>query len=335
MSTRPKQEKSRLGRGLPAIFGGAQPAADAQDGEASPTAATQIEGYFLCDIGLIDPMPNQPRQYFNEDAINELAASIRDHGLLQPLVVRVASNGRYALIAGERRFRAATRLGLTRVPVVVREANTQGELELALIENLLRENLDPLEEAEAYQRLIDEHGFTHEKLGDRLHRSRSTISNALRLLQLDAKVRNAVRIGAISASHARTLITLPFEAQQLLAERATSNGWSVRHLEDLVHRVAAGEDPKTIEPLPKADENAEAIDESVTAAGDDAPSPRKPKPRAKPLRPQMAAVQKRLQEHLGTRVRIQERQGGAGSIEISYANREALQSILDLVLPDR
>jgi ParB family chromosome partitioning protein len=204
--------------------------------QAEPTNVDEAAGPLFVElpIGDIAPNPHQPRVHFDEDALGELAASIAQVGVLQPVLVRPA-DGRYELIAGERRWRAAQRAGLTTVPAVVRTTDDASSVEHALVENLHRQDLTPLEEAAAYQQLIEDFGLTHDDAARRVGKSRSTITNALRLLGLPPAVQHLLADGKLSAGHARALLGTPDRSlQERLARSAAAEGWSVRTTEDAV-----------------------------------------------------------------------------------------------------
>jgi len=192
-------------------------------------------GYQHVSIDLVDPNPDQPRSAFDEESLTSLAASIREVGVLQPLVVRSAEGGRFVLIAGERRLRASRLAGLTEVPIIVREPSDMGSLTEALIENLQREDLSPLEEAAAYQQLVERFEMTHQEVGERVGRSRAAVSNTMRLLQLDPHLQGLLESGAITAGHAKALLAVEDTAYAVhIADRAAQEGWSVRQIEDAV-----------------------------------------------------------------------------------------------------
>jgi len=239
-------------------------------------------------VDVIAPNPYQPRGNFADQTIGELADSIREKGLLQPLLVRRTSQG-YELIAGERRFRAAKRAGLSHVPVIVRDVDACESLELALIENLQREDLNPLEEAHAYQRLTDEFGLTQEEIATRVGKHRSTVTNSMRLLQLPEEVRQQIADGTLSAGHARSLLGLDSAEQQVaVAHEASSARLSVRDTERLVRKRAKRE---------SVDLDREAVETTLTQA-------------------------------LGTRVRLRQRKNGTGKIEIDYYSLAELNGLI-------
>ena len=250
------QQKRGLGKGLGALIptappGSSRAAPEVPGGRGAATTAAGLTGvagsadaehyalggaYFdELPIGSVTPNPRQPRQAFDEDALDELAASIREVGLLQPVVVRRVMPGRFELIMGERRWRASQRAGLEQIPAIVRATADDDLLRDALMENLHREQLNPLEEAAAYQQLLDDFGATHEELARKVGRSRPHISNTLRLLHLPPAVQRRVAAGVLSAGHARALLTLDDpEAQDHLAHRIVAEGLSVRAVEEIV-----------------------------------------------------------------------------------------------------
>lgn len=218
-------KKGGLGRGLDALFN---------------ENATDEGGVITVNLNDIEPNREQPRKDFNEDAISELAESIAEHGLIQPIVVKPETNGRYSIIAGERRWRACRIAGLYEVPVIIKDAEPQELMELALIENLQREDLNAVEEALGYRSLIDSFGLTQEQVAKRMGKSRTAVTNALRLLNLTDDELQALRIGVISAGHARALLSVEdVELRKQMLEMAT-NGASVRELEKLASKFNKG-----------------------------------------------------------------------------------------------
>jgi ParB family chromosome partitioning protein len=269
-----------LGRGLGALIPGST---------QQPTSGTELPAEGWATIQEISPNPFQPRQLFDESALDELAASIREKGLLQPLVVRRAADSGYQLIAGERRFRAAQRAGLTRVPIFVRDADDGEALELALIENLQREDLNPLEEARAFQRLANEFRLGHEEIARRVSKSRSAVTNSLRLLQLPGEVQAQIESGALSAGHARSLLGLEsMSAQTAVARDVVARRLSVRDTEKLVRERAA----------PTIDVERQAVEANLARA-------------------------------LGTRVRLRHHADGSGRILIEYYSLDELDGLID------
>ncbi|MCB0999916.1 MAG: ParB/RepB/Spo0J family partition protein [Acidimicrobiales bacterium] len=221
-----------LGRGLSALIPTGDGVGD--DGGADRPRLEELA------IESIVPNPNQPRVHFDEESLNDLAASIREIGVLQPILVRPAGSG-YELLAGERRWRAARRAGLDVIPAVVRVTDDLGSVERALVENLHRQDLTPLEEAAAYAQLIEDFSFTHEQVAQRVGKSRSAVTNMLRLMSLPATIQHLLADGRLSAGHARALLGTPDRAyQEQLARRAASEGWSVRAVEDAVRDRTVG-----------------------------------------------------------------------------------------------
>jgi ParB family chromosome partitioning protein len=261
-------------------------------------ALAPTDGLLHVDIDLIDPSPYQPRTRFREEALDELARSIRASGIVQPLVVRRTAR-RYQLIAGERRWRAAQRAALGRVPVVIREVPDEMALEMTLVENLQREDLNPIEQALAYRRLSDEFQLTQEDIAEAIGKDRTSIANYLRLLKLPEEVRADVSSGALSMGHARALLALSSDVEQRrLARDVINRSLSVRETESLVKR--AGE------------------------RGDAPPLSTPPKP----VDVHTHAAEERLKFVLGTRVRIV-RRGKRGRIEIDFASEEELIRLYD------
>lgn len=251
-------------------------------------------------ISSISPNPRQPRTHFDEEALNELIASIKEIGILQPPVVRKVSEGRYELIMGERRFRAAKAAGLTTIPVIIRQTPDNELLREALIENIHRSQLNPLEEAAAYAGLLDDFGCTHDELATKLGRSRPLISNMLRLLNLPASVQRKVAAGVISAGHARALLGLSDEKEiEKLANRIVAEGLSVRATEEIV---------TTANPVKKSGKPKSRVGISGTAL----------------------ASAELLSDYLDTRVNIEQGKG-KGKITIEFAGSEDLQRIVDLI----
>src|SRR6185369_5521963 len=278
--------RKALGRGLGALLGSDQTVSVGQD-------ALEI------DLDLIDPSPAQPRTRFDDGALERLAVSITEHGVVQPVLVRRREN-RYELIAGERRWRAAQKAGLSKIPVVVKEVADQDLLEIALTENVQREDLNPIEEAQAYQKLIEKVGLTQEALAARFGRDRSYITNYLRLLKLPDDIQRLVEEGRLSTGHARTVLGLPHQDQQRrIARQVLEKGLSVRATEELVKRALEADGA----PRPKR---------SVTTATD----------------PNVRAAETKLRRALGTQVRImQGTADGPGRIEIAFFNNQDLDRV--------
>jgi ParB family transcriptional regulator, chromosome partitioning protein len=282
-------QRRGLGRGLGALI----------PPEASGPPTTSV--YREVEVNQVRPNPNQPRRHFDEESLASLAMSVGELGILQPLLVRQLDEGSYEVIAGERRLRAAQRAGLPTVPVLVREADDLASLEQAVVENLHRQDLNPLEEAAAYQQLIEDFSLTHDALAARVGRSRVTITNMLRLFQLPPSIQKMVGEGALTAGHARALLGTPDRAfQEALANRAVKEGLSVRSVEEAV-RARGG------------DENSDAP-ETETA--------RPPKLR----QAGMHELEKLLSEHLATRVKVQEGRAG-GKVMVEFADLDDLERI--------
>lgn len=255
------------------------------------------------DLDSIVPGPMQPRTHFDEASLQSLADSIRSHGIVQPLLVRRRGEG-FELIAGERRWRAARLAGITRVPVIVKEVPDESLLEIALIENIQRENLNPIEEAQAYKKLIETVGLTQEALASRVGRDRSYITNYLRLLRLPEDLQQLVKEGRLSTGHARTLLALSHaDLQRRFARQIIDKGLSVRATELLVHKA-------TEEKPPKNPRGPQVVDPNVRAA------------------------ETKLRRALGTQVKIlQTADGGKGKIEISFFDARDLDRIYNLLMP--
>ena len=228
---------SGLGKGLGALLGDEY--TRAASSSASTLPISQIENY-----------AGQPRKYFDEESLAELAESIAEHGIIQPLTVRKLSSGYYQIIAGERRWRAARMAGLKEVPVVVIEADDRTAMELAMVENLQREDLNPMEEAEGYKALMDQYGMTQEQAASRVGKSRSAVANALRLLNLAPAVRKLVEENKLSAGHARALLPLSQRDQEKTAQTIVSTGLSVRQTEMLVKRLQTAQEEEQESPSP-------------------------------------------------------------------------------------
>jgi ParB family chromosome partitioning protein len=293
-------KRQALGRGLAALIPGAKPP------EPPPPAPTgrAADGLRAVAIEDVHPSPGQPRKQFDDARLDELAASIKAQGIIQPLVVRLREGGGYELIAGERRWRAAQRAGLHEVPAVVRDVAEKRAFEMALVENLQREDLNPIEEAQGFERLIEEFGYTQEALAGRVGKDRSTVANALRLLRLPTSVRGLVVEGRLQMGHARALLGLEHtEAIERLARRVVARDLSVRQVEALVkhEREGAG-----VHRAPAA--------------------PAKPSSSARDLG-------ERLSRALGTRVRVVETGPGKGHLEVAYHSLDQLDAVLARILP--
>ena len=290
-------KRKALGRGLSALIPGA--------GGLAAVPATSRRDYFECAIEDVNPASDNPRKAFDGEKLRELADSIRTQGVVQPLIVRAradAEGGGFTLIAGERRWRAAQLAGLKSVPVVVRDVSAKEAFEKALVENLQREDLNPIEEAEAYSRLIEEHGYTQEALGARVGKERVSVTNTLRLLKLPPNVRHRVASGELPMGHARALLGLEEPAAiERAAARVVGKGLSVRQTEELVRKERAG--GSAAKPSTKPQASASVRD-----------------------------LENKLERALGTRVRLAQKSVQAGTIEIDYASLDQLDGLLEKLL---
>ncbi len=294
-----------LGRGLDALMPARVPVQPERAAPA-PGAPSYGEGnVFSCPIDKIVPQRGQPRQHFDSTKLDELASSLREHGLLEPLVVRRRSGSDdFELIAGERRWRAAQRADMKQVLVVVRDVSAKDAFELALIENIQREDLDPIEFAEAMDRLVKEHGYTQDTLAQRVGKDRSTIANALRLLRLPAIVREKVVLGELSEGHARALLGAPDDKQLSdLAEKVVRGRLSVRQTEALVRSSKDGKP---------------TLGTRGSGGGKDKPA-------------NVRDLEARLTKRLGTKVEVREKDG-KGEIIVKYASWDELDRLLDVLL---
>ena len=286
------KKNSGLGRGLEAIF---------LDNSIAEEKSHSEEGVSKIKISLVDPKRDQPRKYFDKDALEQLSASIVENGLLQPILVREYGEGRYQIIAGERRFRASKLAGLTEIPAIVLEKDDKNAAQIALIENVQREDLNPIEEALAYRSLAEEYDMTQEELSKQVGKSRSAIANSVRLLDLPDEVLTLVASKELSAGHARTLLGLHNrEDMILLAQHAVENDLSVRVLEDEVKRLN-----KPQKPTVEEDENPPLVD-------------------------YFRELEIRVQSHLGRKVKI-DGKGRKKTITLSYEDNEDLDEILTLL----
>jgi ParB family transcriptional regulator, chromosome partitioning protein len=282
-------KRPALGRGLSALIPTPPPVPPAA---ADRPGVTPTE----LDIDLITPSPRQPRTYIEEQKLEELAQSIRSNGVIQPILVRRVAAG-YEIVAGERRWRAAQRAGLLKVPVVIRDIPDDRVLEVALVENIQREDLNPIEEGLAYRRLADEMQMSQEAIATAVGKDRATVANYVRLLRLPAEVKNDVASASLSMGHARALLALPDEAaQRRIAREVVARGLSVRDTEGLIRRETA---PTQDSPTPVPDPNTRAAEEQLKLA-------------------------------LGTRVRIIRRSRG-GRLEIDFTSEDELQRLFELL----
>jgi ParB family chromosome partitioning protein len=281
-------KKRGLGRGLDALLGG--------DGDAAPSVLTQEGELRVLPIQQIQPGKYQPRRHWNDEALDELAASIKAQGLIQPVVVREIGRNSYELIAGERRWRAAQRAQLDELPALVKTVPEAAVPAMALIENIQRQDLTPLEEADALKRLIDDFELTHQQAADAVGRSRASVSNMLRLTEMAEPIRRLLDDGKLEMGHARCLLTLDESIAVPLARQASTLGWSVRELEEAARRAQTA-------PKGKA-KHAPARD------------------------PNVAALERELAERLATRVELAQGRGGQGKLVIHYHSNDELEGIL-------
>lgn len=278
--------KPGLGKGLDLLI-------PANEEQSEENKAVQ-----MLAITEVEPNRNQPRKHFAEEAMNELAESIKSHGIIQPIIVRKQKDY-YEIIAGERRWRAARIAGLKEIPVVIKEYTDKEVSEIALIENIQREDLNPIEEALAYKQLIDEYGLTQEELSQRISKSRSAVTNTMRLLRLHGEIQDMLAGGVLSAGHARALLAIENQEKQLeTAHEIIKNSLSVREAETLVKKVNA----------PPAKKKEEKKNDFI-----------------------YRDLEKKLTENLGTKVRISNKEDGTGKIEINYYSDDELEQIYSLL----
>ncbi|MHB1058617.1 MAG: ParB/RepB/Spo0J family partition protein [Rhodanobacter sp.] len=280
-------KKRGLGRGLDALLGG--------DGEATPSVLAQEGELRVLPIQQIQPGKYQPRRHWNDEALDELAASIKAQGLIQPVVVRELGRNSYELIAGERRWRAAQRAQLAEIPALIKKVAEEAVPAMALIENIQRQDLTPLEEADALKRLIDDFDLTHQQAADAVGRSRASVSNMLRLTEMPESIKRLLDDGKLEMGHARCLLTLEESIAVPLARQASTLGWSVRELEDAARRAQTA---------PKG------------------------KAKSAPRDPNIGALERELAERFATRVELAQGRGGHGKLVIHYHSNDELDGIL-------
>jgi ParB family transcriptional regulator, chromosome partitioning protein len=294
MSSSPKNPPKALGKGLSSLLPGRPPSPQPPPSPARDSSPSHLP------IDRIEPNPLQPRVVFNPEKLNELAQSIRANGVIQPLIVRKTGDS-YHLVAGERRWRASRLAGLTEVPVFIQDLADERLLEVALIENIQREDLNPIEIAQAFEKLATDLGLSHEEIGNRTGKDRSTVTNMLRLLRLPGDIQILLAERRLSMGHARALLALPDEElQREVAEKAASQGMSVRQVEQLVQRMTKSRDAKKVEE-PELD-------------------------------PNVKAAIREMENALGTRVRILEKAPGKGRIEIDYYSADDLDRIYAVIV---
>jgi ParB family chromosome partitioning protein len=291
-------KKRGLGRGLEALLGPKAAAEAPALVEAQPGDALRT-----LPIDALTPGKYQPRKTMDQGKLAELAESIKAQGVIQPVVVREIGGKAYEIIAGERRWRASQLAGLSEIPVVIREVDDRTVVAMALIENIQREDLNPLEEAVALQRLIDEFDLTHAQAADAVGRSRAAVSNLLRLLELPQEIRVLLDTKSLEMGHARALLTLAPQAAIALARQAAENGWSVREVEHRAQLLASGK---------------------VGGAANARAKPQKAKPQA-----DIAALERELSESLSTQVNVLHGRGGKGRLVIHYSDLDSLVGVLE------
>ena len=299
--------KKGLGKGLGAIFG--EDVVKESNEELTkvkrslPAEEEETKGSLMVKISLIEPNRDQPRKDFNEEELQELAESIKNYGVLQPLLVQKKGTS-YELIAGERRWRAAKLAGLKEVPVVLREYSKQQAMEIALIENVQRADLNPIEEAQAYQQLVKEFHLTQEEIAARVSKNRATITNAMRLLKLDEEIQNLLIKGAISSGHARAILSLEDkQLQKKAAKEVLDKRLSVRETEKLVKRLARASVEKN--------ERTEKKDDALALIFQD--------------------LEERMKTIMGTKVSIHNKDRNKGRIEIEYYSEAELERIVEMI----
>ncbi|MEN9858560.1 MAG: hypothetical protein RIT50_682 [Bacteroidota bacterium] len=297
MST-PKQNKDQLGKGIRSLLQSIDTDLKTTSGQLKPSVVEHVTSSSRISIQDIEPNPKQPRRDFEESALQDLATSIKLHDIIQPVTVSKLSNGKYRLIAGERRWRAAKLAGLKDIPAFIRQANDQQLLELALLENLQREDLNAMEVALSYKRMMDELEYTQEQVADRMGKDRSTVANVIRLLKLPPDIQLAVRKGSLSMGHARALIALELIDAQLFAfKEILAKDLSVRQTEALVQQL------KKESPAVKKVKNSNA---------------------SSPYR----RIEDKLATHFSTRVRIKQSKRGDGQLIIEFYTTDELNKIL-------
>lgn len=297
--TTPKQNKEALGKGIRSLLQSIDSDLKTSSGQLKPTVAEAVTNILRISIDQIETNPKQPRHDFDEQALKELAASIKTYDIIQPVTVSKLPSGRYRLIAGERRFRAAKMAGLKDMPAYIRQANDSELLELALLENLQRQDLNAMEVSLSYKRMMEELSYTQEQVAERMGKERSTVANYIRLLKLPPDIQVAVRNGSLSMGHARALINVDTIDKQLyIFHEILDRELSVRQTEELVRKLYKGE------PAVK----------NARKAG---------------LPPAYKKIEDNLASHFSTRVKMQHNKKGHGSITLEYYSLEELNKLLD------
>ncbi len=287
--------KPALGKGLSALI--PRKAKSAEQGRDTEGNRSILE----LDIRTITPNEYQPRRIFNDNALNELVDSIKEKGVIQPVIVRKSSDSSYELIAGERRWRASKLAGLTRIPAIVKDAAPVEALEIALIENIQREDLNPLETAEAFHRLITDFDLTHDDLSKKVGKDRATVTNYLRILKLPSEIKKLLAAGSLSMGHAKALLQIEKRRLQIdIAQKSAKGGLSVREVEKLSKKLSAAGGSRS---------------------------------KRQPARdPQVASLEEKLIQSLGTKVRLHPKSAKSGRIEIEYYSLEELDRLLDILI---
>ncbi|HEY8734068.1 MAG TPA: ParB/RepB/Spo0J family partition protein [Puia sp.] len=299
MTTPNKKDKDALGKGIRSLLQNIDSDLKTASGNLRPSIAENITGILRIPLDQIETNPKQPRKDFDENSLQELAASIKMHDVIQPVTVARLPSGKYRLISGERRFRAGRLAGIHDIPVFVRQANDQQLLELALLENLQREDLNAMEVALSYRRMMDELNYTQEQVSERMGKERSTVANYVRLLKLPPDIQVAVRNNMISMGHARALINVDTVDKQLyLFNEIKNKSLSVRQTEELVRKLY---------------KTTHAVKESVKAS----------------LPESYRKIEDTLATHFSTRVKLSHKAKGSGSISIEYYSQQELNKILD------
>jgi ParB family transcriptional regulator, chromosome partitioning protein len=297
-------KKKALGRGLSALLSDSPSVEDEKLETDLPVAAPVVSNLSEIPIEEIEVNPFQPRQHFDQEALKELAESIRVHGIIQPITVRRLTRNQYQLISGERRFQASKLAGLDAIPAYIRQADDQQMLEMALIENIQRENLNPIEIALSYQRLITECHLKQEELGDRVGKNRTTVTNYLRLLKLPPDIQAALRDNRVSMGHARAIINVDNPDSQLfIFKKMINEDLSVRKVEELARQVIGGVKETVAEPAESSGNSANK---------------------------EIIQLQSRLSSHFGTKVKVNS-DGKKGEIKIPFLSIEDLNRILDIL----
>lgn len=296
--TNPKQNKEALGKGIRSLLQSIDPDLKAGQGQANPALLQEATGVLRVPVDQIESNPKQPRRHFDEPALQELAQSIKIHDIIQPVTVSKLSANKYRLISGERRWRAAKLAGLADVPAYIRQANDQELLELSLLENLQREDLNAMEIALSYKRMMEELNHTQEQVAERMGKDRSTVTNYIRLLKLPPDIQVAVRNGEISMGHARALINVDTIDKQLyIFDEIKTKGLSVRQTENLVRNLYKEGEEK--------------------------------KPTLPPLPPAYKKIEDKLASYFSTKVKLRHSKNGTGQITFDYYSLEELNKLLE------